>query len=128
MLSDRQWEWLQGELNLADDQRDEADEKFQRLGTVKAVELEYLRRELNERILGVTRVTITGAVSVSFGSLASLEAWIKRVEAGPDDPSSPEEVPVGPGAVPGGITTIGIDPSAVQERRLVRRPRHPDLW
>lgn len=126
-MNERQWKWLSDELGLTEEQREDAEERFERLGTIRGVVVEYLRMTLNQRLMGVTTLNVPGAISLSFaGSIEALERWLARVEAGPEDPSDPDaEDGLSNVSV---VTTATLAPSPVHTRRARRAWRHPDSW
>lgn len=91
-MTDEQYAWLRSVLGERCPTEDEADDALDRLGSIRAVALEYLRRWRAELLSSAASVTIQGALSVSFAeNIKAVERLIAEVTAGPDDPTLPPE-------------------------------------
>lgn len=106
-MDEAQYRWLTSTVgNVA---REDADERFARLGTPKAVALELLREKRVALIEGVISVTVPGGLSINQGeNVKALERLIAEVAAGRDDPTR--------AAAP------GLEPGVTQLQSRWRRP------
>ena len=98
-MTDEQYEWLKSILGARTPSEDDAADAYDRLGSIKAVALESLRRWRADLIANPTTVNVPGAIGVGYSAnITALERLIADVTAGPDDPTT--EPPVDPDAVP----------------------------
>ncbi|MFE0206999.1 hypothetical protein [Streptomyces sp. NPDC058985] len=86
--------WLLGQLGAATDVND-LENRYDRLGSARAVAIEVLNGRLADLLAQPTTVNVSGVVAVGFGeNIKALERKIAALQAGdipaPDDPDGPD--------------------------------------
>lgn len=86
-MNEAQYRWLTSTVGQV--AREDADARYERLGTPKAVALELLREKRAATISGFSSVSLPGGLSVNQSeNIKALERLIVDVTAGPDDPTA----------------------------------------